>query len=221
MRLALETADLRALLRRQLSALFACDEARDGKDLDGAIDHALEACRVCFAPVRNKYYRRDGASYFDPFHAGQYTIFLYYAGRAALKRRANPSLADRIYYLNRALNAVDLHPDVALPEIFLLDHPLGTVIGRGRFANYFSFSQGCTVGNNHGHYPSFGHHVVLYANVSVIGRCVVGDHAVFAARTTVIDADIPARSLVFGQSPHLTIKPLADEDLERHRLFDD
>ena len=46
---------------------------------------------------------------------------------------------DKIYYLNRLLNSVDLFYKVTLPDIFMLDHPLGSVIGRGTFGNYFSF----------------------------------------------------------------------------------
>ncbi|TEB40985.1 transferase, partial [Flavobacterium circumlabens] len=34
------------------------------------------------------------------------------------------------------LNSCDLFYEVNLPDIFFLDHPLGTVIGRGVFKNY-------------------------------------------------------------------------------------
>jgi serine O-acetyltransferase len=42
---------------------------------------------------------------------------------------ANTTLADRIYYLNKALNGLDLFYEVEMPDVFYLDHPVGTVIG--------------------------------------------------------------------------------------------
>ncbi len=62
------------------------------------------------------------------------------------------------------MNACDLFYEVDLPEIFMLDHPLGSVMGRAKFGNYFAFSQNCTVGNNNNIFPEIGEYVTMTAN---------------------------------------------------------
>lgn len=107
-----------------------------------------ERTHYCFSHTNNKYYKRNGEVYFDPYHAGQWTIFLYFLSNSLFKGdKSNIALCNKVYYLNRALNSCDLFYEVNLPDIFFLDHPMGTVIGRGTFGNYFSFTQGCTIGN--------------------------------------------------------------------------
>lgn len=121
------------------------------------------------------------------------------------------SVCDKVYALNRALSSADLYYEVELPNIFTFDHPLGAVMGRAKYSDYFTFSQGCTVGNNHGIYPRFGRRVFMMSDSKVIGDCKVGDNVVIAANAYVRDQDIPGNSLVFGASPNLIIK-------ERHKV---
>ena len=95
---------------------------------------------------------------------------------------------------------------IELPEYFSLDHPVGTVIGRGIYSNGFEFSQNCTVGNNKGVYPHLGKNFCMCANTTILGNCHVGDNVTLGAGALVKDQDIPSNSLVFGQSPNLIIK---------------
>lgn len=53
-------------------------------------------------------------------------------------------LADKIYYLNKMMNSVDLFYEIELPMHFGLEHPLGTIMGRAKFGDYFYFYQQCT-----------------------------------------------------------------------------
>ncbi|MDB6074366.1 MAG: transferase hexapeptide repeat containing protein, partial [Verrucomicrobiaceae bacterium] len=116
-----------------------------------------------------------------------------------------PTLADRVYYLNKALNGMDLFYEVEMPAIFSLDHPVGSVLGRAVYGDYFSFSQGCTVGNNRGVYPTLGTNVRMLSDSKVIGKCTIGDNVILSAGCYVKDTDVPSCSLVFGTSPNLTI----------------
>lgn len=160
-----------------------------------------------FSHSKNKYYRKNGEVYFNPYHAAQYTIFLYFLSNALFKNnKENSMLCDKIYYLNRMLNGCDLFYEVNLPDIFFLDHPLGSVIGRGQFGNYFSFSQGCTVGNNKGVYPVFGEKVKMMSNSKVLGTCSIGNNVIIAANTYIKDTNIPNNTIVFGISPNLVLK---------------
>lgn len=132
-------------------------------------------------------------------------VSLYLVARAVRGCGGGP-LCDKIYLLNRALSGVDLFYEVRLPDVFFFDHPLGSVIGRAEFRGPFNFLQGCTVGNNKGVYPSFGSYVFMCSDAKVLGACSVGDYVIFAANSYVKDTDIPAGSIVFGQSPNLVVK---------------
>ncbi|MES2594358.1 MAG: transferase [Verrucomicrobiota bacterium] len=196
---------LQALITRQLGHFFEYDAAADEAALNQGINEALERCRVCFSRLLNKYFRRDGHLHFSPFHSGQYCIFLYYLGHS-LARAGASSLADRVYYLNRALNSVDLFHQVHLPDIFCVEHPLGSVIGRAQIGDFFFFAQGVTVGGNRGAYPVLGKNVTMLSNSKVVGRSVIGDNVILAANSYVKDAVIPPNSIVFGQDREMVIK---------------
>lgn len=211
MRIELGEARLLELVKRQLGSLFFFDEAPDGAALAQALAPSLERVERCFAPAPSKYYRREGEVYFSPFHSGQYCIFLYFlANTVAAAGPQNRILADRLYYLNKALNSVDLFYEVRLPQVFFTDHPVGTVIGRATFGEYFSFTQNCTVGNNKGVFPRFGRNVAMMAGATVVGDCAIGDNVVISAQAYVKDTDIPDCSIVFGTSPALTIKRMEE-----------
>ena len=166
-----------------------------------------ERTTYCFSHSKNKYYNRDGEVYFDPFHTGQWTIFLYFLSNSLFKEeQTNIALCYKVYYLNKMLNSCDLFYEVNLPDIFFLDHPLGTVIGRGTFGNYFSFTQGCTIGNNKGFFPIIGERVSMLSNSKILGKSMIGDNVIISANTYIKDTDIPDNSIVFGSSPNLIIK---------------
>ena len=195
------------ILRRQLSSLFSFAQAKEGAVLDRAADDAMRRSLKCFGHIKNKYYHRDGRPVFDPFHSGQYSIFLYYLSNTVSRLEAqHRSLADRIYYLNKALNSVDLYHEVELPDIFGLDHPLGSVMGRASYSDFFSFAQNCTVGNSRGIYPRFGEDVRMLSGAKVLGDCEIGSHVILSANCYVKDTNVPSCSIVFGSSPVLDIK---------------
>lgn len=99
-----------------------------------------------------------------------------------------------------------MYYQVELPDVFFFDHPVGSVIGRAKYSNYFDFGQGCTVGNNKGIYPTFGESVFMMSDSKVLGNCRIGDYVIIGANAYVKDQDVPSGSLVFGQSPNLIIK---------------
>jgi serine O-acetyltransferase len=212
-----EVSRLREHVGRQLA--FLGWDANLWKDHEDNVYKALKRLRNCFQALKNKYYNKNGSIPFSPSHTGQYAIFLYYLSHT-LKTHANSSqFASGVYALNKMLHSVDLFYEIELPNIFYLDHPLGSVIGRASFQDYFQFRQNCTVGNNKGIFPTFGKNVQLWSNVTVVGNCTVGDHVVFASGSYVKDQDIPSFSLVFGRSPNLTIKAQDPETAQNSSFF--
>lgn len=198
----------KALVRRQLEQLFAFDGNVHGRMLDRASDDAFGRCMTCFDAISNKYFRgEDGRTRFDPFHSGQYSIFLYYLANTISKGDAeHGAVADRVYYLNKALNGLDVHHEVELPDVFFTGHTVGSVLGRARYSNFFFFGGSCTVGNNRGRYPLFGENVHMLSGSKVLGDSTIGSHVVFSANSYVIDTDIPPCSIVFGSSPDLVVR---------------
>lgn len=193
------------LLTHQIDNLFGLEGKSDVEILESSLDDVLAKTEHCFSYNKNKYYHKNGQTYFHPFHSGQYSIFLYFLARRLFLEK-QVLLADKVYYLNKALNGVDLYHEVELPDIFGLDHPMGTVLGRAKYSDFFYFTQNCTIGNNKGLYPSFGKNITLLAGAMVIGDCKIGDNCIISARTFIKDQDIPSNSLVFGTSPELVVK---------------
>lgn len=192
------------LTTHQLNSLFFMNE-NEKQLINSLAGGVVERLEKCFAPNPNKYYSSNGETYFNPFHSGQYCIYLYFLSNEVWKK-GNNLLADKIYYLNKVMNGLDLFYQVELPEYFTLDHPVGSVIGRGKYSNGFSFGQNCTVGNNKGIYPILGKNFCMCANSTILGNCKVGDNVTLGAGTLVKDQDLPSNSLVFGHSPNLIIK---------------
>lgn len=174
--------------------------------IDLSLDQALQRSTDCFTRVQNKYYNRDGITIFDALHSCQYTAFLYFLSNSIYHADLARRTCDKIYALSKALSSADLFYEVDLPRIFTFDHPLGSVLGRAKYADYFSFSQGCTVGNNKNKYPRFGTSVFMMSNSKVLGDCTIGDDVIISAGAYLKDETIPSGSIVFGHSPTLTVK---------------
>lgn len=216
MQLGLPKNELDQLVARQLGSLFIWKGSEEN-ELRNLSTRALEKCESCFSCVAKKYYRCGIEVYFDPFHSVQYTFYLYQLAHLAWKDGGNSNLAARLYYLNKALNGLDLFYEVDLPALWICDHPVGTVIGRGVIGNRFYFGQNVTVGNNNGHYPVIEENVTLMSGSSVLGQSKVGSGVIVSAKCLIKDEVIPINSLVFGMSPNLIIKPMREEMMTYHR----
>ncbi len=197
-------SEIPSILIHQLESFFPVNE-EEKACITGLMERVMERLEYCFSLNPNKYYNRNNGTYFNPFHAGQYTVFLYFYSREIFLN-GNSLLADKIYFLNKIMSSCDLFYEVELPEFFMLDHPQGTVMGRAKYSNGLSFSQYSTVGNNNGIYPVIGENCRMCMNSAIIGNCNVGDNVTIGAGALVKDEDIPSNSLVFGQSPNLIIK---------------
>lgn len=206
MLISMVSSDLNKMLHRQLESFFLMEEEERAL-IDLHIDAALEKCEFSFSRTRNKYYHDGVIAKFNPLNGCQWARFLYELSRGIyLSEGGGAVVCDKIYALLKMMASADMYYQVNLPNVFTFDHPLGSVMGRGSYSDYFSFSQGCTVGNNNGIYPSFGKSVFMLSNSKVIGSCCIGDNVIVGANCYIKDTDIPEGSLVFGESPHLIIK---------------
>lgn len=210
-------AGLTALVSRQLEN-FLCTQ-RELEALSTVLPDALQRTESCFRQVTNKYYwNARGELIFDAFHSGQYGVFLYYLSFAA-GRHGHTDLANKLYYLNKSLNAWDVYHQVELPNVFFAEHPVGSVIGRASFQDYLVVQQGCTIGGNRGVYPTLGKYVWLFTNCSVIGSSTIGNNVFVSAGTLVLDQHVPDNTIVFGRSPNLILKSRPTSYFYERSLF--
>ena len=151
---------------------------------------------------------------FSVFNSKHYCIFLYYMSRVAFEIDGNGGNAEKFYYLNKIMNAVDIFYEVELPAVWNVEHPLGSVMGRAKYSDYFFFYQGCTVGGNKMSYPQIGRHVIMYSDSKILGNAKIGDNVIISANTYIKDENIPGNSIVFGHSPNLIIKRKNEEDIK-------
>lgn len=185
--------DLLLYLVRQLDQFFP-----DGLDQDAAeqllphMDTALDRLGYCIEAVRMW---KQGE--FNHLHSSQYATFLYYLANTVWKRTGNNTLCSKLFYLNKALNGIDLFYEIEMPQVFFIGHSVGIVFAKATYGNYFVVYQNSTVGKNHGVAPVLGEGVVMYPGTSIIGRCEVGNRTVLSQGTSLINTSTQGDCTVF------------------------
>jgi serine O-acetyltransferase len=204
--MSLSSEDLRNYVERQLTAFFP-DGIDAGDALAQPVERALERVEYCFSRINLKYFKHDRGVRFDHLHTDQYAMFLYMLANTISRDGGDRRLAAKVYALNKALHGVDAFYEVELPKVFAFQHPVGTVLGRGRYGEYFFVYQRCSVGSNlEGAYPTIGEGVVMYGGSAIIGASSVGDNCWLSVGTIVVDSSVPNDSIAFGRSPDLVLK---------------
>lgn len=206
MKTTLSNDALAAYLGRQLSNFFP-DREVAAAELKPFVDAALERLALCFARISDKYLPAGRERQFNHRHTDHYAMFLYLVANTIRKMQGDMELADKVYALNKAMHAIDVYHEIELPEVFFFQHPLGTVLGRAQYGNYFMVYQRCTVGAKDQVYPRIGEGVVMFGGSSIIGDCTIGNNVWLSSGATVLGQNVPDDSVVFGQSPNIAIKP--------------
>lgn len=188
-------------------------------EMDDIYDMKIVMCRLekCFEKVNSPYFWHQNETIFRIEHSVQYAIFLYILSNE-LYKAGRIKKAAFVYYLNKIMHSVEWFYAIELPEYFGAEHPLGSVLGKAVYGNYFFTYQGVTVGGNRKgeklYYPVIGDHVTMFSDSKIIGKAHIGDNTIIAANTYIKDIDIPSNSIVFGQYPNLIIKQ-ADEKVKQ------
>lgn len=177
----------------------------------------LERFEKNISNIDNKYYYKlleDGSkeAYFDPLHSCQWMLFLYLTANTIYKNEkekieASRVVCDKIYCQSKNVSGCDLYYEVEMPEIFGFDHPTGSFLGRAKYGNYFTFTQGCTVGNIDNVYPVIGDHVTMLSGSKILGNSHVGNNCFISEGAVVVNTDIADNSIVEGKGANFIIKP--------------
>jgi len=205
-RSSLDARGLAAYAATQVNGLFPDGEVVSADDLMPAVTGALPRLEHCFIHIENKYFFDGESAVFSHLHGDQYAMWLYLLSNELHRQGGPASICSKLFLLNKSLHGIDAFHEVELPSIFLLVHPLGTVLGRGAYSDYFVAYQRCGVGSNHDVYPTFGRHVTLRPGSAVLGTCTIGDHCQIATESLVLDRDLPDHTLYIGNPKTMTLK---------------
>lgn len=171
------------------------------------VDFALQRLENCFSRIRLKYYSAGGEVVFNHLHGDHFAMYLWFLANSSWQLGGEEETPTRLSLVNKALHGIDLFYNVQMPDIFLLVHPTGTVLGRARYSDYFVVYQNCTIGSDGFSYPTFEGSAILYSGSSVIGDSRVGDNVVFGANASIVRQSVPANSRVTGQTPTANVGP--------------
>jgi len=207
--------ELSQYVARQLSGCFP-DRSIAAHSIAAHVAAAMERVEYCFSRVVIKGFAPGGDPSFNHLHTDQYAMFLYLLSNSVFRTGGDPSLAAKAYGLNKALHGIDAFYEVELPPVFFFQHPVGTVLGRAVYGNYFAVYQRCSIGSNlDGEAPVLGDGLVMFGGSGIIGRCRTGNNVCLSVDAIVMDADIPADSVVFGRPPAIVRRPSRRRVTER------
>ncbi|MDB5115740.1 MAG: serine acetyltransferase [Mucilaginibacter sp.] len=189
MNLSIPKSELCEYVAKQLNSFFP-DKFIIKNEINNVIDLTLDRLDFCFSEVSNNRYNGIDGTIFNHLYADHYVMFLWFLSNTINKELNNLNIASKLYYLNKSLHGVDCMFDTKMPNIFLIFHGVGTMLGKAEYNDYFVVLQGCTIGSHRGKYPIFGKGVALTANSSVIGDCRLGDRVTVSTRTTLFKKEI-------------------------------
>lgn len=205
-RMTLDQGSLASYVTRQVNTFFDDGQPVLEDDVRQLLPQALTRLEHCFVHINNKYFFDGASAVFNHLHGDHYAMFLYLLCNTAHKAAAPIGVAAKLFSLNKTLHGIDAFYEIELPAIFLFVHPLGTVLGRGNYADYFLVYQRCGVGSNHEIYPTLGPYTTLRPGSAVLGQCKLGRNNTLAADSLLLDQDLPNDSVYIGNPRDFVIR---------------
>ena len=201
MKLSLPKKELQTYTIKQLEIYFPDGRSLNGRDIDISFEQALERTENCFRYIKNAAYSDDhGMSFFSHLHSDQYAQFLYFWANSLWKLSENKAVCDKLSYLNKSLHNFFISYKGALPNIFFLTHPVGSVIGNASYSDFLVIGQNVTINTgedpNGETVPKLGKGLYLAAGAKIIGNEPIGDRVSIGVDAFVYGQPIPNDSVV-------------------------
>lgn len=198
MLMQMSSLDLKAYVSRQLEYFFPDHYRFMGNDVDSAMKLALERTEYCFQHISRKSYCENNMAKFNYLHTDQYAVFLYYLSNSLYQISQNTVLCNKLFSLNKALNALCVMYDTRLPDIFYLGHATGTVISRATFGNYLVIAEQVHIGpiNISSPCPTIGKGCSFLVGAKVFGG-TIGDNCTIGADVFLRMQNLSAQTTVF------------------------
>ncbi|WP_217266739.1 hypothetical protein [Paenibacillus tianmuensis] len=195
--LSLPLQAFRAYVSSQFNHFFPDGENVRFDDYAKIFEKAIHRTEFCFSHVTlSSYYKSQGPS-LNHLHSDQYAVFLWFLSNTVWVETENQILANKLFYLNKTLHGFSCMYDTKLPDIFLLLHTVGTVLGKANYSDFLVVAQGTTVGAHNGVYPVLGKGVSLLPYSSIVGRCTIGDRVSVGIGASVYQQDVRSDTVVF------------------------
>ena len=121
-----------------------------------------------------KHVKLNGYTKFSHLHSDLYAQFIYYLSNTIWNNDKNVTVSSKLFYLNKVLHGINCMYDTQLPDIFLLIHCIGTVLGKASYSNYFVACHNVTIGSDKGYSPIINEGFYLGPGSSIVGKCVIG-----------------------------------------------
>lgn len=196
MKLSIEKRHLMEYIIRQLDFYLPDDYIIDKNILENSIDVALKRCEVCFSHILLPGYHDNvsGEVAFSHLHMDQYATFIYFLGNTIWENYQQKHLCDKLLNLNRILNGFFLSYKCPMPSIFILAHPVGSVIGNAIYSDGLYISQNVTI-NTHTDSKGkldleIGRGCFLGAGAKIIGNKRIGDRVSIGVDTVIYNKEI-------------------------------
>jgi len=200
MRLSLSSDNIAFYISQQLNNFFPDTNKVEIADLSEAVKTALERVEYCFSKVSNTRYNNGSEPIYNHLYSDHNIVFYWFLSNSIWKETGNEALASKLYYLNKVMHGFDCMYDTKLPDIFLVFHGVGTMLGKATYSDFLVVMQGCTIGSNNGKYPILGKGVSLTANSSVIGNCTIGDLCTISTGTLIFEKNMNSSETAFLNS---------------------
>jgi serine O-acetyltransferase len=197
MKTSLSIDELADYTSRQLNYFFPDKDTVNLMEYSDCIKLSLDKIENCYKQVTLKNYYNGSEVIFNHLHSDHYVMYIWYLANTIWKEKQHKNICNKLYYLNKSLHSLDCMFDTNLPDIFLIFHGSGTMLGKATYSDYFVVLQGCTVGMNKGKYPVMQKGVALTAHSALIGDCNVGELVTVSSYTCIIDKNIEANHVVF------------------------
>lgn len=198
MKTSLLNIEIAGYVNNQINNFYPDNNVIPKTELLKFIDITLERINYCFKHVSLPHYYENNEVIFNHLYSDHYVVFLWFLSNSIYREWGKCVLADKIYYLNKTLHGLDCMYDTKLPDIFLLFHSSGTMLGKAVYSDYFVALHGCTVGSYNGIYPKLGKGVSLTANSSIIGNCEIGDRVSISTGTILVNKSISSDMVVIN-----------------------
>jgi serine O-acetyltransferase len=186
-----------------LNTYFKDGEIVSERDLKKSFNISLDKIEFCHDGIKDikKYTTQKKQVYFDHLNTDHFCTFLYFLSNTTFKNCKSKTICTKLYYLNKIMHSVDILYSINLPKIFNLQHPIGSVIGRGKYKNYLTIYNNCTVGQNSTNsdeQPNLDQNVTLRPHSSVLGDSHIGKNSEISIGSSVYNQKVKKDSIYFG-----------------------
>lgn len=227
MQTSLTISELCEYLIKQLNVFFPDESVFDKEKLGTAVEIALLRCEMCFRHILIPGYRGENGAMFSHLHMDQYGTFLYFVSNTLYKSYDMDAkiICDKLLNLNRMLNGFFLSYKCPMPEVFVLAHPVGSVIGNALYSNGLYISQNVTINTHTDSYGNLdlkiGKGCFLGAGAKVIGNQEIGDRVSIGVDTVIYNQRISNDSVCYlNNAGNIVVRPRKAKECMAAQIFD-